>query len=341
MSWISLGLAGCASLNKGGSTSPELSLRTRYKQEIKGKYAFDVDKLLPIEPPVLRKRVVPIPPTAPEAVHKLAIVTPRPQFSSNAAWIDGTWRRTSRPPLIVVDHPMMNGNGRVVYHQSFFVYPAASRELPAEGDSVRVLVVATGAFACETDHGTVERLPLCREIPEPTFEQYRNLVESQRAIVHKTKMVNLLAQPTEGDQLQDSQHRLEFPPPSLIFLGTESSTSAEGSFVRYRMRVSNRDDYPDELFEKMPHFDQEGIFFPTSRTWLDIYADDRRVLSSAALKRAENLNTIWFEIRQGDPIPAVAQVVLRDRKTNKSYESNKLAISIPIQSFAPDSSISK
>jgi thiol-disulfide isomerase/thioredoxin len=58
-----------------------------------------------------------------------------------------------------------------------------------------------------------------------------------------------------------------------------------------------------------------------------MYADGQCVYGFAALRKARDLTRLWFAGRPDASAPSVVHVVLNDRQTKQTYESNKLSIS--------------
>jgi hypothetical protein len=118
-----------------------------------------------------------------------------------------------------------------------------------------------------------------------------------------------------------------YPDPILELVGTEEYSTAAGEFVRYLLNVTNKDDYPDELFIAAPDLPPCGANSNAARTWVDIYDGKlNRLYGFCALGNAANLGNIWFAVPKGDTPPHEVYIKLTDRRCEKEYRSNKIEI---------------
>lgn len=111
--------------------------------------------------------------------------------------------------------------------------------------------------------------------------------------------------------------------PVLVFKGTESYSTNDGQFVRYRLSVTNRSSFPDTLFEVAPSLPACGLNVNSSRTWVEIFeANGKRIYGFCGLKKAAELDDLWFAIKKGSTPPLGVYISLIDRKAGKTYRSN-------------------
>jgi hypothetical protein len=121
------------------------------------------------------------------------------------------------------------------------------------------------------------------------------------------------------------------PQPILSFKSTEEYSGSDGNvYIRFRLTVDNRDQYPDDMFAASPHLPPCGLNNNASRTWVDIYnQSDARLYGFCALGFSENLDRIWFAVLKGNPTPSSVYITLDDRECNEIYTSNAVSIPAP------------
>jgi len=113
------------------------------------------------------------------------------------------------------------------------------------------------------------------------------------------------------------------PNPVLHFRGTEAYSTGGKNWVRYRFEISNRMDFPADMFAAAPDLPPCGRNANSSRTWLDFFdAQGRRLYGFCALLKPEDLGAIWFAVEEGTPPPSRVYVELNDRLTSTRYKSN-------------------
>ena len=116
------------------------------------------------------------------------------------------------------------------------------------------------------------------------------------------------------------------PKPDLVFTGKEDIQGAFGEKTIYWLSVSNRFDYPDEIFEPAPDLPACGKNKNSSRSWVDIFAEKgSRIYGFCALKASEELNKMSFQMPKGKT-PKAVYIVITDRKTGKKYKSNSVSL---------------
>ncbi len=120
----------------------------------------------------------------------------------------------------------------------------------------------------------------------------------------------------------------DLPDPQLAFGGTEDYEVGDNQFTRYRLEVANYADYPDELFAPAPDLPPCGLNENAARTWVDIYDDQGAYLYGfCALSSAAGLRSLWFATPRGVSPPPFVHIVLRDRRCNTTWTSNRVATS--------------
>ena len=125
-----------------------------------------------------------------------------------------------------------------------------------------------------------------------------------------------------GDAASYAQ-RPALPNPVLYLEGVEYVTTGGKEFTRYRFAVENSAAYPDTMFAPAPELPPCGQNTKSSRTWVDIYAQDgKRLNGFCALGKASSLNGIWFALETDVVPPSWVYIELNDRATGTKYKSN-------------------
>jgi hypothetical protein len=96
------------------------------------------------------------------------------------------------------------------------------------------------------------------------------------------------------------------------------------------LTVTNRSDYPDQLFAPSPSLPPCGLNASASRTWVSIHdASTDAVLNTfCALSSSADLDNIWFFVPTGGNVPPTVYVKLTDRLTGRVYVSNTISTSL-------------
>lgn len=113
------------------------------------------------------------------------------------------------------------------------------------------------------------------------------------------------------------------PNPVLNFLGQEPFKTGGTEFTRYNYEVTNRDEYPNELFAASPELPPCGSNTKASRTWVDVFDQSgKRLQGFCAFGNNNDLNRIWFALERDVVPPSWVYIEMNDRKTNTKYKSN-------------------
>ena len=113
------------------------------------------------------------------------------------------------------------------------------------------------------------------------------------------------------------------PNPILYFIGAESAEISGKQVTRYRFDVSNKEQYPDDMFAPSPALPPCGANTNAARTWVDLYDQTgKRLNGFCALGKSADLNGIWFALEAGAVPPSWVYIEMNDRKTNTKYKSN-------------------
>lgn len=117
------------------------------------------------------------------------------------------------------------------------------------------------------------------------------------------------------------------PDPELAFAGRESFQSGGRIWTRYKLTVTNRNAYSQDMFASAPDLPPCGLNTKASRTWVDVYDQQgKRLQSFCAFLKPGDLSLLWFAVPEGQAPPSEAFVVLSDRLSKKEYKSNLAAI---------------
>ena len=113
------------------------------------------------------------------------------------------------------------------------------------------------------------------------------------------------------------------PDPVLYFTGTEAFQQGGKELIRYKYDVFNKDQYPADMFAPAPNLPPCGANTKSSRTWVDVYAQNgKRLYGFCALSKPGDLNKIWFALEPNVIPPSYVYIELNDRQTNTKYKSN-------------------
>lgn len=113
------------------------------------------------------------------------------------------------------------------------------------------------------------------------------------------------------------------PNPVIRLTGTEPYSAGGKNWVRYKFEVHNRDQYPAAMFAAAPNLPPCGTNTNSSRSWVDLFAQDgRRLYGFCALNTPQNLDRIWFAVEEGQSPPSWIYIEIIDRQTGMKYRSN-------------------
>ena len=113
------------------------------------------------------------------------------------------------------------------------------------------------------------------------------------------------------------------PRPLLQFVKQEQYQAGGKDWVRHRLEVVNKGEFQAALFAAAPGLPPCGLNRNSSRTWIDIYAQDgKRIYGFCALAKAEDLNSLWFATEAGVEPPRWVYIEINDRQTNTKVRSN-------------------
>ena len=175
--WMCAGVlalgAGCVVMKGGTAGGAEPGTRAYFEQKIRGAYALDRGELVPIaalqgRPGLVRSSLSrPLPPGMP----RLPSAPP-----AGALWVEGRVLQVLSNNLAVIGKAVTNVSGAVTFPRSCLVTLAGDRQPLAAGACLRLLAVSDGWYTYEDGSGD-GTLTAYREVPAPTYEEYRRIYE--------------------------------------------------------------------------------------------------------------------------------------------------------------------
>jgi hypothetical protein len=113
------------------------------------------------------------------------------------------------------------------------------------------------------------------------------------------------------------------PNPVLIMTGDEYYSAGGKDWVRHRYDVTNKDQYPEEMFDAAPSLPPCGSNTSAARSWVDFFdKDGKRLYGFCALGSPTDLGRIWFATEEGTVPPSWVYIEITDRQTGVKYKSN-------------------
>jgi Zn-dependent metalloprotease len=152
----------------------------------------------------------------------------------------------------------------------------------------------------------------------------------------RTGTITILRQTFTINQGSD----LQIPDPVISLVGTEETTDGGGKpFIRYTISVSNRANFPNELFEPSPDLPPCGSVVDSSRSWVDVYNSKGENLQRfCGFTSNDDLALIWFGVAINDPPPEYVYITIWDRRLGTAYNSNEIPISPCNYGISPETS---
>ncbi len=128
-----------------------------------------------------------------------------------------------------------------------------------------------------------------------------------------------------------AQRLTPIPLPLLAFDGKEAYEANGASFVRYKLRVTNRANHPGFLWRPSPDLPACGRNRNSARTWVEIFSSpgDKELNTFCNLQSSDDLGQLWFAVRAGEDAPGCAYIVMTDRQTGKKYRSARVCWDSP------------
>ena len=113
------------------------------------------------------------------------------------------------------------------------------------------------------------------------------------------------------------------PNPVLAFLGQQSAEIGGKTKTRYNFEVTNKEEFPADMFAAAPELPPCGTNTKAARTWVDLYDQSgKRLNGFCALTKSGDLSKLWFALDPAEVPPSWVYVEFTDRKTNTKYKSN-------------------
>jgi hypothetical protein len=126
------------------------------------------------------------------------------------------------------------------------------------------------------------------------------------------------------------------PLPALELLGREIFDSEDGFYITYDFTVTNRTEYPDDMFVQDPDLSCDGG--TGSRTTVEIYDDDdddddEPITEYCDFTSPDDLETFSFTIYDDSSYPSAVYIIMEDRECGNTYLSNT------VTEVAPDGTV--
>jgi hypothetical protein len=113
------------------------------------------------------------------------------------------------------------------------------------------------------------------------------------------------------------------PNPVLAFLGQQSAEIGGNTKTRYNFEVTNKEEFPADMFAAAPELPPCGTNTKAARTWVDLYDQNgKRLNGFCGLTKSGDLSKLWFALDPAEVPPSWIYVEFTDRKTNTKYKSN-------------------
>ena len=112
------------------------------------------------------------------------------------------------------------------------------------------------------------------------------------------------------------------PNPELVFEGTEEYQPGGQPYIRYLFGVTNRQVYPNEMFEATPDLPPCGLNENAPRTWVRFYSEDGAyIYGFCALSSPEDLDNIWFGLPVGTTPPNAVYITFSRSKRSVEFKN--------------------
>jgi hypothetical protein len=118
----------------------------------------------------------------------------------------------------------------------------------------------------------------------------------------------------------------ELPKPELRFVRTEDDTVNGRPIRRYTIEITNSSEFSDELFAASPDLPPCGLNADSSRTWINIYGDGKRIYGWCGIHSNGELSSLKFNVLADTTQPTEFFVDFVDRRIGKIVESNRVMI---------------
>ncbi|MEO8435734.1 MAG: serine hydrolase [Pyrinomonadaceae bacterium] len=129
-----------------------------------------------------------------------------------------------------------------------------------------------------------------------------------------------------SETASSNQAVVRIPVPQLAFAGKEAYEANGANLIRYKLSVTNRDSYPDSLWQPSPQLPPCGRNRNAARTWVEIFGSpgDKKLNTFCDLDSPYVLGRLWFAEPAGGDAPPCAYIVMTDRQTGKKYRSDRV-----------------
>jgi len=117
----------------------------------------------------------------------------------------------------------------------------------------------------------------------------------------------------------------DLPKPDLRFVRADDVVSNGHRMRMYTIEIVNRSEFADELFAASPDLPPCAKNTNSSRTWINIYIDDRRIYGHCAISSNSELSSLKFNVPADIKVTKIS-VDFVDRREGKVVRSNTIDV---------------
>src|SRR5687768_6327570 len=117
----------------------------------------------------------------------------------------------------------------------------------------------------------------------------------------------------------------DLPKPDLRFVRSDEVVNNGHPMRMFTIEIVNRSEFADELFAASPDLPPCGKNANSSRTWINIYIDDRRIYGHCAISSNAELSSLKFNVSADTKVTKIS-VDFVDRREGKVVRSNSVEV---------------
>jgi hypothetical protein len=134
----------------------------------------------------------------------------------------------------------------------------------------------------------------------------------------------------------------DLPAPSVAYAGMEQLAGPGWTCERFLVPVTNRDQYPAELFAATSAYGACGLTTSPARAWTDVWdaTTGAHLYGMCGAGSPDALGLLWFATCNGAPRPNAIYVTITDRACGMTWTSAPVAINTPpVVDAGPDQAV--